>query len=317
MKKLISLITVILVFVICLFFNSMRVDDNDDSHQNIIDTNQNTTNNEHVLNNDENTQNTQENSDNKITVKVEPLDSTFVRVSDYITNLEVDLLYATKENFTNEIIYDFEDVYLRYGTVKKLMKVSDELNKLNLGIKIWDGYRPMVAQKKLWSICPDPKYVSNPEKGNRTHIRGIAIDLTLYDLSSKEELMMPSGFDDFSLRADRDYSDCSDEAKKNSQLLEDIMVKYGFEPYLGEWWHYSDSQQYEIEESFNPSATVNYYADCNEYISLRKSPSTSSDVITKISKDETVTFLGYDSGFAYIEYDGHIGYVLNEYLEEL
>ena len=60
---------------------------------------------------------------------------------------------------------------------------------------------------------------------------------------------MPTGFDEFTSLADRDYSDCSDEAKANAKLLEEAMIQSGFVPYQDEWWHFSDSDAYDPLES--------------------------------------------------------------------
>ena len=186
----------------------------------------------------------------------EPADDTLVRVADYIPGIRQNLLYATQNNFTGKQIYDFADAYLRYGTVKKLKAACEELAGQGLGILIWDGFRPLKAQEKLWEICPDPAYVSHPVTGSRSHCRGSAIDLTLVELQTGTLLEMPTGFDDFSELADRDYSDCSAEAAKNAQLLEDVMVKFGFKPYSAEWWHYSDTDDYPVDEAFWPEQTV-------------------------------------------------------------
>ena len=72
-----------------------------------------------------------------------PEDWDFVRVLDYIPDAVQDLKYATADNFTGSVIYDFQDVYLRYGTVKKLMAVQEELRPLGLRVKLWDGFRPV------------------------------------------------------------------------------------------------------------------------------------------------------------------------------
>lgn len=186
----------------------------------------------------------------------EPVDSELVRVADYIPDVRQNLLYATEENFTGRQIYDFADAYLRYGTVKKLKSVCEELAGQGLGILIWDGFRPLAAQEKLWEICPDPAYVSHPVTGSRSHCRGSAIDLTLVNLKTGEELTMPTGFDDFSKLADRDYSDCPAESADNARLLEAVMVKYGFKPYSAEWWHYSDTDDYPVDKAFKPEQTV-------------------------------------------------------------
>lgn len=179
----------------------------------------------------------------------------FVRVMQYIPEIWQELRYATENNFTGQKIYDFPDAYLRWGTVKKLRAVSDELAELGLGLKIWDGFRPVSAQFRLWQVCPDPTYVANPEKGFSSHSRGNTVDLTLVDREGKE-LEMPTSFDDFTTKADRDYTDCSETAAENAQLLETVMEKHGFSGYFGEWWHYTDTQDYPVEEVFEPPVSL-------------------------------------------------------------
>ena len=182
---------------------------------------------------------------------VEPADEDFVRVADYIPTITQDLRYATENNFTGQKIYDFTQVYLRWGTVKKLMDVSRELEAQGLYLKIWDGFRPVSAQFRLWEVYPDPTFVSNPETGYSSHSRGNTVDLTLVD-STGQELEMPTGFDDFSALADRDYSDCPETAAANARALETLMEQYGFTGYFGEWWHFSDTQTYPVEMEFIP-----------------------------------------------------------------
>lgn len=178
-------------------------------------------------------------------------DDVFVRVLDYIPTAFQEVRYATEQNFTGTVIYDFEDAYLRWGTVKKLQLVCADLEELGFYIKIWDGFRPVSAQFALWEACPDPTYVADPNKGFSSHSRGNTIDLTLVD-ENGVELEMPSDFDDFSLQADRDYADCTQIAANNAEILEILMEKHGFQGYSGEWWHYSDSAAYPVEHVFVP-----------------------------------------------------------------
>ena len=93
--------------------------------------------------------------------------------------------------------------------------------------------------------------MANPNKGYSNHSRGNAVDLTLVD-ENGQELEMPTGFDDFSGRADRDYSECSQTAAANAKLLENTMQKHGFKGYYGEWWHFNDTDTYPVEEHFEP-----------------------------------------------------------------
>jgi len=188
-----------------------------------------------------------------VTQYTEPLNSDFVIASEYVPNLLEDLRYATTDNFTGTKIYDFDVCYLRYGTALKLADAASEVEKLGYGILIWDGFRPPYAQEELWNICPDPTYVSKPGTGSQSHCRGIAVDITLYCLRDGQILEMPSGFDDFSKKADRDYSDCTPAAAENASTLEEIMILCGFKPYSGEGWHYSDTDSYPIENEFDPA----------------------------------------------------------------
>lgn len=179
-----------------------------------------------------------------------PADTDFVRIIDYIPDIVIDLKYATADNFTGTVIYDFNDAYLRYGTVKKLAVAQEKLKSMGYRIKIWDAYRPFSAQEKLWQVCPNPRYVANPANGMKAHNLGGTIDMTIVTLDGGE-VEMPTGFDDFSLKADRDYSDVSETAAANAMMLEQVMTEYGFKGYQGEWWDYSDTTQYETYD-FEP-----------------------------------------------------------------
>lgn len=183
----------------------------------------------------------------------EPDDADFVLVSDCIPGLCVSLAYATEENFTGQVIYDFQDAWLRHGTVKKLAAAAEELAPMGYRLLIWDAFRPAQAQFKLWDACPDARYVANPTRGFSSHSRGGTVDLTLADAEGVP-VEMPSGFDDFSALADRDYGDVSDQAAANARLLEDVMARCGFRGYSAEWWHYSDTDSYPVEEDFCPPA---------------------------------------------------------------
>ena len=244
----------------------------------------------------------------------EPEDADFVRMTDYLDGILVELKYAAQDNFTGQVIYEFQDAYLRYGTVKKLLLVQNELADYGFRLKIWDGFRPVSAQFTLWEVCPDPTYVANPEKGYSSHSRGNTVDLTLvYEDGGKVE--MPTGFDDFSAMADRDYSDCPEEAAGNAQLLQQVMEKHGFKGYFGEWWHFSDTESYPVEETFQPVAAAKYYADCNEYINLRTRADASSESLTQIPAGEEFLILAHCGDFALADYNGLRGYVHRGFIQ--
>lgn len=187
------------------------------------------------------------------TTAPEPEDTDFVRVADYLPQVPQYLPYSTAENFTGAVIYDFSGAYLRYGTVKKLMAAQAALEAQGLSLKIWDAFRPTAAQFRLWEVCPDPNFVANPNRGFSAHSRGNTVDVTLVD-SQGAELLMPTAFDDFTPKADRDYRDCEETERQNALLLEEAMLEAGFIPYSGEWWHFQDEDTYPVEEVFCPEA---------------------------------------------------------------
>lgn len=187
----------------------------------------------------------------EITTEKEPEDDEYVLVKKYIPDIYVELRYATENNFTGVKIYDFTEAYLRYGTVKKLAQVQKELKQQGYSLKIWDAYRPFEAQQKLWEVYPDPNYVANPANGMKKHNLGGTVDITMV-AADGSVISMPTEFDDFSLKADRDYSDIEDEeAVKNVMILQNVMENNGFTGYQGEWWDYSDTVEYEAVD-FEP-----------------------------------------------------------------
>ncbi len=176
-----------------------------------------------------------------------PDDGQLVRVLDYIPDAVIDMRYATTNNFTGVVLYDDPEAYLCYGTVKKLIKVQEELKEKGFRILIWDAYRSPEAQWNLWEAYPDPTYVADPRNGLTSHSRGNTIDIAIvYEDGSPVEL--PSEFDEFSTVADRNYGDVSEEARTNAMMLESVMYENGFTGYSGEWWDFSDTETYTLKD---------------------------------------------------------------------
>lgn len=236
-----------------------------------------------------------------------------VCVADYIPDIVVELRYASENNYTGKAVYDFQDAYLRYGTVKKLLKVQEQLRKQGYSLKIWDAFRPIGAQYILWEAHPDETYVNNPAKDPSAHTQGDTVDVTLVDAQGNE-LDMPSDYDVFSVQGDRDYTDCTPEQKNNALILQNAMKKAGFSAYYAEWWHFSDKDSYSDNTAFDPAVVSVWYANCSNYITFRKTPYVNGKEIGKIRAGETVVLMGWYEKFALVEYDGVQGYVLSEYL---
>lgn len=169
-----------------------------------------------------------------------------IEVKQVIPDVVLDIRYATANNFVGEAMYSEARCFLRKETAAKLVRVQAALKKQNLSLKIFDGYRPLSVQKKMWAKVPVEGYVANPAKGSN-HNRGAAVDVTLVDAQG-EELPMPSAYDEFSERAHRDYKGATAEEIKNRQILEDAMQAEGFHGIRTEWWHFDDvdSKQYPV-----------------------------------------------------------------------
>lgn len=167
-------------------------------------------------------------------------DTSIVPLRSIDSTIVFDVRYATTNNFTGRILYPTSKVYLRKTVAEKLSEAEKYLiEKYNLRLKVFDGYRPLSVQKKLWEIVPDENFVANPAKGSR-HNRGAAVDLTLID-SLGNELEMGTPYDDFTKKANRNYPDLTELEKRNRRILDEAMKKFGFEPLMTEWWHFDYS----------------------------------------------------------------------------
>jgi len=168
----------------------------------------------------------------------EPIaDTTFVNLKQYSEDFIYDMKYATEDNFLKAKVYDCPECLLRLKTVQALVEANKDFMKKGYKIKLFDCYRPLSIQNKMWEIVSNPKYVADPKKGS-IHNRGGAVDISLVDDNGKE-LDMGTPFDFFGIQASHNYSKLSKEVKSNRKFLKKIMIKNGFNSFDSEWWHYN------------------------------------------------------------------------------
>lgn len=165
------------------------------------------------------------------------VDTTFVNLKDYSNDFVYDMKYATADNFLKKQVYDCASCFLRLKTVQALLKANEQFIKEGYKIKLYDCYRPLDIQKKMWAIISNPKYVANPSKGS-IHNRGGAVDITLIKTNGTE-LDMGTAFDHFGDEASHNYKGVSKQVRKNRYLLKRIMINSGFNSFDSEWWHYN------------------------------------------------------------------------------
>lgn len=181
-------------------------------------------------------------------VKQDSLQS-MVLLHRFIPGLQYDLRYATVNNFMHRLMYhkDVNYTFLRLPAARALDSVQQSLAKQGLGLKVFDAYRPYTVTVNFWELVKDERYVANPVKGSG-HNRGLAVDLTIINLSSGEALNMGTDFDNFSDTAHHSFSHLPEEVSGNRILLKTIMERYGFKALETEWWHYSfpNNRQYDV-----------------------------------------------------------------------
>ncbi len=158
-----------------------------------------------------------------------------VELTQVSPKILLDIRYATPNNFTGKPVYASARCFLLRKTAERLHRVQNNLEKIGLGLKVFDGYRSPAAQKIFWSLVPDLRYVADPKVGSR-HSRGASVDLTLVK-EDGSNMLMPTDFDDFTKKASRRYLGPFFE---NRDLLEREMKAEGFIPWEHEWWHYDD-----------------------------------------------------------------------------
>ncbi len=181
-------------------------------------------------------------------------DTSFVKLKNLSGDFVFDMKYATADNFLKQKVYDCDECYLRMKTIKNLMDANAEFMQKGYRIKLFDCYRPLDIQKKMWEIVPNADYVADPKKGS-VHNRGGAIDITLVDADGKE-LDMGTPFDFFGIKASHNYKDLPNRVLKNRAYLKEIMLKHHFKSFESEWWHYN------LEES-RKDPLANFKWKCN------------------------------------------------------
>ena len=166
-----------------------------------------------------------------------PPANNLVNLKEINSHIMIDLKYATTDNFLKQKVYNDPNCYVLTLLAQKLDKAQKILEQDGLGLKVFDGFRPLSVQKKMWLIVPDSRFVANPNTGGSIHNRAAAVDLTLVDWEGKE-LDMPTPFDSFAERAYQFSKEPTPEQRANRMLLRKVMVEVGLEYISTEWWHY-------------------------------------------------------------------------------
>ena len=203
-----------------------------------------------------------------------------VNVQTLDKEIEVELKYATEDNFVGENMYgSLTTAYLLPHFARKVARAQEILQQRHpeYHLLIYDAARPRSAQRLMRQAVegtPYTAYVADASRGGR-HNYGVAVDLTIATLDGTP-LDMGAGFDDFTVAASvkgtpdnadprtrtldiyRNYVNAMAErgvishvAAHNRMLLIEVMHAAGLYPYRNEWWHF--------EEIISISATREQY----------------------------------------------------------
>ncbi|MBT3221326.1 MAG: hypothetical protein HN348_19765 [Proteobacteria bacterium] len=160
-----------------------------------------------------------------------------------ISGIRLDIRYHSANNFTGAPLpgYGVPRAWLLDEPDAALAKVQEELEAQNLGLIVYDAYRPLRGTKGM---------VAWAERTNQTHLldngyiarrsghnKGNTIDLSVVDLESGQPLDMGNAFD--TLDATSHTKNAEGEALDNRMLLKTAMEHHGWKNYWKEWWHFS------------------------------------------------------------------------------
>lgn len=173
-----------------------------------------------------------------------------VEIAPPAYDVEIDIAYATANNFTGRPVYARSGCYLHEDAALCLSTAIVLARPLGLRFKIFDAFRPAEAQWVLWNHTPDPDFLADPRRGS-PHSMGAAVDLTLIDRQG-QELDMGTAFDAFTPLSHHGRTDISIDAQRNRALLLGLMTAAGWDFYRNEWWHY---------QLFSPRGKYPVYGD--------------------------------------------------------
>lgn len=166
-----------------------------------------------------------------------------VSVTRMDPTIRTEVRYATRNNFTGRRLpgYDAPLALLRPDAAAALGRVQQRLAAQGLGLKVFDGYRPVRATLAMveWAETTGNRWVLDQGYVAREsgHNRGGTVDLTLVRLRDGRELPMGTPYDTFS--EDAHTANATGQVMENRTTLVRAMEAEGFRNYEKEWWHFS------------------------------------------------------------------------------
>ena len=194
------------------------------------------------------------------------LNSTFKELNDGISDdlekFEISIRYFSNNNFIGRPIpgYYANKAFLTREAADALLLAQRDFIKQGYRLKIYDAYRPQTAVDYFSAWAADledtqnkSQYYPNISKSQlfadgyiaakSGHSRGSAVDLTLLEIESGNELDMGSPWDFFDPISWVENNQITDQQRANRKLLASVMMIHGFKPLKEEWWHFSFTEE--------------------------------------------------------------------------
>ena len=191
----------------------------------------------------------------------------FVYLSDHAPEIQIELRYASNNNFTGRKVrgYDAQRCIVSEAAARALKNVQSDLRRFGYGLKVFDAYRPQQAVDEFvrWTKSPGvnptlkARYFPDIAKKNLLkegyiaaksgHSRGSCVDVTLVllpgigdpEASAPKELEMGTSFDFFGRQSHSESRAVTPTQRLHRLLLRTVMEKHGFLHLPEEWWHFA------------------------------------------------------------------------------
>lgn len=191
-------------------------------------------------------------------IKLSADNSDFVRITDVVPDVILEIRYFSTYNFVGTRIdgYEAPIAWFTREAADSLKAVSDDVKALGYRLKIYDAYRPQCAVDHFvrWAadiadttmkpyfyprLTKDVLFPQGYIAAHSGHTRGSTIDLTLFDMNTEKEVDMGGTFDFFGIESHPSYIDgLTARQYLNRMLLRDAMQRHGFVAIEEEWWHF-------------------------------------------------------------------------------
>jgi D-alanyl-D-alanine dipeptidase len=186
----------------------------------------------------------------------------FVYIDELIEDCVIDAKYWGTDNFIGRQIDGYENplAVMTREAAESCVGAANILRERGYWIKIYDAYRPQRAVDDFvrWAADADDirrKPIHYPHVDKKDffalgyvaeksgHTRGSAVDLTLVDMKTSQELDMGAIFDFMDPRSHIAAQGLTGRQEANRAILRDAMTASGFDIYACEWWHFSLKQE--------------------------------------------------------------------------